>query len=303
MIVNPDATRLVEFILESRNPDGGWGYRAGRQSRLEPTCWATLAVAASGTGDRAWTAESAGVLRLLQRWQRDDGLFAEPGLPPNPGFNGLAALVLLASPRGGPAAERLRSRLHAGLLGSFGIRSREFAEVRQDNSLRGWPWVAGTFSWVEPTAWCMLALKRGERIDGRRVADRARIDEAERLLFDRRCSEGGWNHGNSNALGQRLEPYVPTTAIALLALQDRRDDPGVGQALAYLERVWPREPSGLGTALTALCLSCYGRSDDRVYAALREAERRTRFLEDLLPVSLAAYAFATAHGRPDALSL
>ena len=29
-----------------------------------------------------------------------------------------------------------------------------------DTELKGWPWSAGTFSWVEPTAYALLALKK-----------------------------------------------------------------------------------------------------------------------------------------------
>ena len=32
--------------------------------------------------------------------------------------------------------------------------------MRQDGSLQAWSWVDGTFSWVEPTAWCLLLLKK-----------------------------------------------------------------------------------------------------------------------------------------------
>src|SRR5262249_42902645 len=89
---------------------------------------------------------------------------------------------------------------------------------RQDNTLQGWPWIEESFSWVEPTAWCMLAMK----ISSALLPDReraARIDEAERLLLDRMCQTGGWNYGNSNTLGRELSAHVPTTALALLALR------------------------------------------------------------------------------------
>ena len=33
------------FLLRSRNADGGWGYRPGTTSGVEPTCWALLALA------------------------------------------------------------------------------------------------------------------------------------------------------------------------------------------------------------------------------------------------------------------
>ena len=35
---------LRQQLLDGRNADGGWGYYRGRVSRLEPTCWALLAL-------------------------------------------------------------------------------------------------------------------------------------------------------------------------------------------------------------------------------------------------------------------
>ena len=48
-----------------------------------------------------------------------------------------------------------------------------------------------------------------------------RIRDGEAVLRDRVCVDGGWNYGNSNVFGKNLPAYIPTTAIALLALQDR----------------------------------------------------------------------------------
>jgi hypothetical protein len=108
-----------------------------------------------------------------------------------------------------------------------------------------------TFSWVEPTAWGLLALKAAPH---RPPAATARIDEAERLLFDRACDPGGWNYGNPNVFGQPLRPYVPTTALGLVALQDRRDHPVVRAAIEWLDANWRTEESGFALALAAMAL-------------------------------------------------
>jgi hypothetical protein len=34
----------LDFLEGAQNPDGGWGYAPGRQSWLEPTCYALLAL-------------------------------------------------------------------------------------------------------------------------------------------------------------------------------------------------------------------------------------------------------------------
>ena len=109
--------------------------------------------------------------------------------------------------------------------------SPEHPAIRQDPDLQGWSWTDGTFSWVEPTAWCMLAVKKLARDDA--GSARARIDEAEKVLADRACEGGGWNTGNPEVYGQALPAYVPPTAVGVLALAgSRARDDGV-DALAF----------------------------------------------------------------------
>ncbi len=225
---------LQRFLLDSANASGGWGYYPGKRSRLEPSCWALLALG---------TPESRHV-RFLESCQGSDGLLREDrDWPANVAFNALAALALGATATLG-AADRVDRVLH-GLTGLTGITvSQELDPInRQNDQLQAWPWVDATFSWVEPTGWALLALKKLTR-RAPTAQIRARIADADAVLFDRACDEGGWNYGNSNMLGQRLWPYVPTTALGLLALRDRHPHPATKRALAFLEHNWPSERSG-----------------------------------------------------------
>jgi hypothetical protein len=153
------------------------------------------------------------------------------------------------------------------------VQALQVSSYRQDNSLQGWAWLDATFSWVEPTAWGTLALQKGLRAGLVQEAPaRARIEEAERLLIDRCCRDGGWNFGNANVMGQDLFPHMPTTAIALLALQGRRDDPVVARSLSYLESHWSDEPSPLALGLSLICLRTYGRATHDIESRLRALE-------------------------------
>ena len=82
-------------------------------------------------------------------------------------------------------------------------------------------------------------------------------------------STGGWNYGNSNVFGKDLPAYIPTTAIALLALQDCRDEPFVRHSLDFLEEQAGNHPSTRALALTTLALRRHGRSTSAVEGALR----------------------------------
>ena len=77
------------------------------------------------------------------------------------------------------------------------------------------------------------------------------------MLFDRVCRTGGWNYGNSNILSQEMNADIPTTALALLALQDRREHPSVQKSIEYLMRQRLAEPAGMALSLASICLRVY----------------------------------------------
>jgi hypothetical protein len=255
-----DVDDLTTLLVAGRNADGGWGYYRHKKSRLEPTCWAVLALTSIGN-DRAAAAEG------LRQWPAREGLLLErSGGEPNYAFQGLALLALRA------AAIEHRSGNRAlvdALQRVKGLALKSSTINRQDNSIQGWSWIDNTFSWVEPTAWCLLALKRCGQHSPSWV-DPIRIRDAERLLADRACRGGGWNYGNSNVLGKELAAYVPTTAVALLALRDRAGEPMVSQGVAFLERHSTSERSAMALALAARALRAHGRDTAAVRAALRE---------------------------------
>ena len=286
---SPIESALAKQLLDGRGPDGAWGYYPGHTARLEPTCWAMLALGACDALASA-VPDLIRVADFLKGTARDDGLLVDSlGVPPNLASNGLAALTLaqhreMLNP---PATSRLLAALHR----VKGLALPQNDEVHQDNSLQGWPWIDGTFSWVAPTACCLLALKKTAAIEAD-VATGQRIDEAEQLLFDRVCDSGGWNYGNASVQGTHLRAYVPTTALGLLALQDRRDHPVVQKSLTYLEANQTSEVSGMALGLTLLCLRLYGQPAETVEALLYQQFKRTEFLGNMAILGLALYSLS-----------
>jgi hypothetical protein len=269
---------LAESLRRGQNMDGGWGYYPGKSSRLEPTAFAALALAG--------TADGAAAAAVLRRWPSTDGLLLErPGGEPNYGFHGVALLAMRAC-----RIEHVSGT--ASLIGAVqrvkGVRLPPSTTGRQDNTLQAWSWIPQTFSWVEPTAWCLLSLKKWAPTN--REVDPARLDEAEQLLMNRSCLAGGWNYGNADVLGKDLRPYVPTSAIALLALQHRRDHPVVERSVDYLEKQATSERSGTALALALLALRVYGRRDDAARSALIEQLPITMALQNHAAIALAVYA-------------
>ena len=284
-------------LLAAAVPTGGWPYYAGRSSRIEPTAWALLALGPtpSDPQEAASVARARGFLRALQR---ADGLLVEPATPgPNYGWNGLALLALDAD-EDRVAIEALSSALLA--VKGIRIEDAQPGVIGLDTTLQAWPWTDATFSWVEPTAYCMLALKV-RKVTGP-VAE-ARLREAEAVLVDRVCGPGGWNYGNSQVLAQDLRPYVPTTALALLALQDKREHPAVARSLAWLEAHALSEPSTMALALAAVALFVYGRPAEPVLARLHAQREQTRALGNVHSAALAAYALGLPAHRAAALTM
>ena len=274
-----DPVLLREFLLRARNADGGWGYQPGKASRLEPTCWASLALGR--------TLEH----NVLEQWSCADGLLLERnGGAPNYAFHAQALLALRALNLEHAAGNRT---LLAALQRVKGTAMPPSTINRQDNSLQAWSWIDGTFSWVEPTAWSLLALKQWSARPGA-VADRTRIAVAEQMLVDRCCAPGGWNYGNANMLGQDLKPFVPTTAIALLSLRDRQSLPEVARSVAFLERDATSERSGTALALALMALRAYGRSTDALRDTVLAQVPTTLNLGKVTSVAMSLYALSEA---------
>jgi len=233
-------------------------------------------------------------VRWLASVQRPDGLLVDqPAAPANFTANGLAACVLASLSTWGPASAGPTPdlpRLLTALVAAKGVAVDD-ADARQNNRLQGWPWMADTFSWLEPTAWCVIALnKAGAQTPGAA----ARIEEAEKLILNRTCESGGWNFGNAAVIGQDLRPYVPTTALALLALQKRRDAPEVVKSVAWLREARLKEPSAMALALTTIWLRLYGLSADDVEARLADDVERAGRVGNLQTLAMMLYALSAS---------
>jgi hypothetical protein len=250
---------LREHLASAQNPDGGWGYYPGKQSWLEPTCWALMALEAGSECDRAW--------QLLQSWQRPDGAWRTGSAVDEPGWaTALVVLLYGIRHRFEPAWERGLSWLltqenkRETALQRL-ARSAGFGSVDQDQTLVGWPWRSGSSAWVEPTAYSILALRAaGNRFQPSAVGQRIAI--GERLLLDRRCRDGGWNYGNRRVLGEDLDSFPETTAAALLALRGSPSAPKLADSLPRLWGQWRGSTTPMASALLTVVARVYGLPAD-----------------------------------------
>jgi hypothetical protein len=238
----PRAGDLRARLLAAREPGAGWPYRKGEASRVEPTCYALLALAAA---DAAVPPEA---LDWLVSVQNADGSWGGPAEADAPWVTG-PALFALSALGIAPAA---RTRGTSWLLGARS-EAPQFADgAGTDTRIIGWPWTPGSFGWVEPTSHALMALRAAG-------VQHARVGEAIRFLRDRRCEGGGWNYGTVRILGAAVAPFPQTTALAVSALADTAAPHALDRDLDVLA-AFLEEPLGpFDLSIIALALDACGR--------------------------------------------
>jgi hypothetical protein len=296
---------LVDFLLKNQNQDGSWGYIPAGRGAFEPTAYGLMCLAKEFAGKAAL--EKAH--EFVRSQQNRDG-----GWPVNLAdtessawVTALIGLGLLAA--AGPAvtcqgAERFVFSSFGKMPKPWILRVADWMQSLDtsyvDRNYGGWSWNPATARWVEPTSYALLFLKKAAASGsglGLAKDSAALLREAELLIYQRKCKDGGWNYGNSEGLGEALRPFPLTTALALLALQDQVGRSDVQEGLRYLEKAVDGERSALGLASVCLCFDIYSREKSQILAALTALFDQTRFFQNIKATALALLALQTQEGR------
>ena len=204
------------------------------------------------------------LLAWAQNLQNPDG---SVGVDPAHRDQGLwlTALAVIAFHHYGLEESLARAR---GFLLSFeSVTLAKDPRLKQDNTLTGWPWVPGTFGWVEPTAWSLIALG----LSGLR--EHPRVVEGARFLLDREIAAGGWNYGNPALDDKELLPFWDTTGLALVALHAHADPKRIKDGLDLMEKNQEKIGSLSGLSWAVLVLTSYGRDAGRLKTRLGKVMR------------------------------
>lgn len=261
----------VDEILDDLAADAHWSYRAGGPLAAEPAALAALALYGHGRVSDAWRACER--LASLASENGSVGVMADQATPS--WTTSLAILAWNAAAGNADSALPASWRSHAErgvawLLKAAGETAPRSADLGHDTTLRGWPWVLGTHSWVEPTALAVLALKSAG------LSDHLRVREAVHLLIDRLLPEGGCNYGNTTVLGQTLRPHVAPSGLTLAALTGERDESGrIERTIAYLEQTLNRQTTSISLAYGLIGLAAHDRTPPAAEAWLEAASRRS----------------------------
>jgi hypothetical protein len=223
------------------------GYAAEASAATEPTSLAALSLAAHGR-----TGPATEAAQWLAAQQQASGLVAVRGGEKAPGWpTSLAVSAWCAVER-----EVFRAPIARGVdwlvanRGKMVVRSPEFGH---NTELVGWAYAEQTHSWVEPTAFAVLALRAAGK------ANDPAAREGVAVLLDRQLPGGGLNYGNTVVLGQVLRAHVQPTGIALLALAGASDASGrLAKSIAWLRRNIGPQTTTLSLGWAVLGLKAHG---------------------------------------------
>jgi hypothetical protein len=262
------------------------GYHAGDPSAAEPIALATLALIGAGRLNETrnhfdW---------LVSAGQKSDGNVTPfeslqwPGWPTSLAIIASVSASRLANNKTSPAFDLARAT--TWLFAAEGKTLEKTSEFGHDGMLVGWPWVLGTHSWQEPTAWSVLALK------ALGLSDHQRTREGVRLLIDRLLPEGGCNYGNTYVLGQKLRAQVEPTGLAMLALAgEQSDDLRIPYSLQFLTENLSATTTTISLAYGLLGLAAHQKTPVDSSAWLEMAYQRTVNRElAALPIALLTLA-------------
>ncbi len=236
---------LINSLEQRHVAGGGFANHSGGSPRADATCWAILALnAAGGHGDMV-----RGARQALAKGQSADGRVS---LTPRLG-NALwpTPLAVMAWHRDGQYQQQ-RDKAVRFLLGFDRLRIVDDTDATaitgHNPTIRGWPWTMDTTPWLEPTAYCLMAL----RLAG--FEGHERTQEGHRLIMNRQLSTGGWNYGNTTVYGRELRPMPETTGVALQALAGLAPRQEVTKSIDYLRSELPhlRTPFALAWAILGL---------------------------------------------------
>jgi hypothetical protein len=234
----------IETVRKRSIPEGGFAMYDGESFRPDATAWAVMALEASGSGQHLI---NAACQRLARNQLSDGRITVFEGYPESYWPTSLA-LLAWKKVQGFESQAELATQFLLNTSGKHRSKQKD-SVVAHDTSIKGWPWIEGTYSWIEPTAMAVLALRPYG------FKKHARIREAVRMILDRQLPSGGWNYGNKIVFNKELKPIPEYTGIVLTALADLVEKRQIILSVEYLTN----ETQKLRTPL-ALAWSIFGVS-------------------------------------------
>lgn len=290
----------LAHLRKLQNADGGWGFSADCESRIEPTTWALLALQEFDSAVPAYEMIHRGLLFVVRAQLEDGSWPSVAGEREGSWVTSLACWALLAH-------REYATCLRQGLQWLNKDRPRDVdrwwrakltltdREKTNGNSssFSGWSWAPHFASWVEPTCYALIVHRSSPGVASIANLDR-RLKLAEAMLWNRMCPGGGWNSGNPRMYGVAGQPQVGPTVWALIALREHSMRPENRQSLDWLENEQRTIQSPESMALAHIGLGLYGRSNALLTERLRTNKESGTSPWTVPAIAWAALAFSEA---------
>jgi hypothetical protein len=254
---------LLNDLLARLHPSGGIQFTPSREDRPDATAWGTIIL--SHFKHEARVVERS--RNYLTRYQMVDGRVIFSADHPESFWP--TPLSILAWENSKPHKAHQEKAIQF-LLNSSGEHWEKISEspLSHDPSLRGWPWIDHTHSWVESTAMAMTALHNAG------FSDHPRLIEATNMLLDRQLPHGGWNYGNTMVFGQELKPSPEDTGAALSALAGRVSQSHIAKSLEFLHSEFKRLRTPIALGWNLLGLNAWNETPPHAKARIHETWKR-----------------------------
>ncbi len=243
----PKEIKEAILVIKSRALNGGgFSAKTGRDFRPDSTAWGILALKASG--DDFSKVIQSGRKRLADCQQKDGRISLSKNLPDTFWPTGLSIL----SWTGDQGFDDAIAKASQFLVTTTGLHFHRKTEYRDhDSSIKGWPWVEGTYSWIIPSSIAILALKANS------YSSHDRVSEGIRMIYNRQIPSGGWNFGDNFSFGTELLPFPEATGHALNALSGSIGKESVKSSIDYLKKVATKVRTPLSLSWAILGLSAW----------------------------------------------
>lgn len=229
-------------------PEGGYAERPQGHFRSDATAWGILASRALGSSQDDLERHR----RRLALEQQEDGRVR---LSPQHSESYWPTALAILAWQGSSVSQASQDLAVKFLLNTAGIHFQRKPNdiVTHDTSLKGWPWIENTHSWVEPTAMCVLALRAAGH------GEHDRVKEAIRMILDRQLPHGGWNVASTIVFGKELTAVPEGTGSALASMVGVVEEREVARSLDYLQGEVDRLRTPISLGWSLIGLTAWGR--------------------------------------------
>jgi hypothetical protein len=226
------------------------GYHPEGEAASEPIAWCAVSLANAGRNDSAKVAAE-----WLAKRQAADGSVGVTESQDAPYWPTALAMLGWRAVDAAAYAERIARGAQWALEQQPWTRPRD-PKFGHDTALAGWSWAPATHSWLEPTAFFVVALREAG------YADNARRLEGMKLLVDRLLPSGGANYGNTVVFDQELLEHPHSSGVVAWALAGEAvDDKRLEKTIQRLKLVTERPTGAASLAWAARGLAAHHQAD------------------------------------------